>query len=292
MTRAADPTDAATAVLVRQSARSGEPDFWLAALSAPAAARDGLIAIAAFAAEIARIAEHARQPLVGEIRLQWWRDTLAAAGQGVRSGHPIADAMADAVRRHALPMTAIERCLEAHSFDVSGALLTDDAALEDYLAATRGLLFALGVAALAGPDAAAHPGLRDAGIAYGLARGLGRLALTRRVGAFVIPKSRLDAAGIDPAVLQQTPPPRDAVAAIETIARDLEVEARGARDRARSSLADLLPAARPALLPLAMVEPYFAAQNRRGVRRLEDIADPMPLARVWRLWRAHRSGRI
>ena len=292
MARAAHPSEAATTVSVRDSARSGEPDLWLSALLAPAAARDGLVAIAAFAAEISRIAEQARQPLVGEIRLQWWRDALTGAVPGARSGHPVADALAEAVRRHSLPMTAIERLLEAHSFDVSDELLTDDAALDDYLAATRGLVFALGVAVLAGPDAAAHPGLRDAGIAYGLARGLGRLGLTRRHGAFVIPKSRLAMAGIDPATLQHDPLPSDTAVAIDTIARGLEMKARTALDAACASLADLLPAAHAALLPLAMVEPYFAAQNRSGVRRLVDMADPMPLARVWRLWRAHRSKRI
>ena len=61
------------------SARSGEPDRYLAALLAPPAARADLLALAAFASELARVPSLVtREPTMGEIRLQWWRDALAA----------------------------------------------------------------------------------------------------------------------------------------------------------------------------------------------------------------------
>ena len=71
----AGPGDAVAA-----SARSGEPDRYLAALLAPPDARPHLLALAAFSSELARVPSLVtREPAMGEIRLQWWRDALAAS---------------------------------------------------------------------------------------------------------------------------------------------------------------------------------------------------------------------
>ena len=68
------------------------------------AARDALIALAAFSAEIEKIALQVTEPHLGEIRMQWWRDALGDAAQSQKTGHPVADAFADAVRGYALPV--------------------------------------------------------------------------------------------------------------------------------------------------------------------------------------------
>jgi phytoene synthase len=49
--------------------RAADKDRYLAGLFAPAAARRHLYALYAFASEIARVREAAREPLPGEIRL-------------------------------------------------------------------------------------------------------------------------------------------------------------------------------------------------------------------------------
>ena len=61
------------AALVREHDR----DRYLATLFAPAETRDALFALYAFAAEIGRVRDVAREPMPGEIRLQWWRDAIA-----------------------------------------------------------------------------------------------------------------------------------------------------------------------------------------------------------------------
>ena len=60
------------AALVRESNR----DRYLATLFAPAEKRDALFALYAFDAEISRVRDLAREPMPGEIRLQWWREML------------------------------------------------------------------------------------------------------------------------------------------------------------------------------------------------------------------------
>ena len=73
-------------LVFRLAARAGqsvqapdaEPYRALAALYAPEDKRAGLMALAAFNAEVAGVRDRISQALPGEIRLQWWRDTIAS----------------------------------------------------------------------------------------------------------------------------------------------------------------------------------------------------------------------
>ena len=51
------------------------------------------------------------EPLPGEVRLQWWRDVLAAGGSEAAGGHPLAPALLSCIARHALPLEAFEPML-------------------------------------------------------------------------------------------------------------------------------------------------------------------------------------
>jgi phytoene synthase len=57
--------------------RDADKDRYLATLFAPQSRHAALYALYAFNNEIARVREHIREPMAGEIRLQWWRDVLA-----------------------------------------------------------------------------------------------------------------------------------------------------------------------------------------------------------------------
>lgn len=276
-------------------ARTEEPDRYLAALLAPPAARPGLLALAAFLAEIRLTTLHVREPMMGAIRLQWWRDAVAAVGPGNRSGHPVADALGEAILAYDLPKPALIRLLDAHEAGLSRDLPADDQAAADYLEATEGVAFALAIS-MADPHPSAQEdagaGIRSAALAYGLARGLGRLPITLARGGCILSADRLAAASIDPAAIRRQPPAPKTAARLENVVRGLETRARAALDEARGRFGGRGRGTVAALLPLAMVEPYFAAQNREGFRRLEQTADVTALKRSWRLWRAHRRGRF
>ena len=87
--------------VVRIAARAFERDRYLAALLAPRTLRDDLIAIAAFAGEIGRIPTMVSEPMIGRIRLQWWRDVIDAGDRA--TGNPVADALNTSTARHTLP---------------------------------------------------------------------------------------------------------------------------------------------------------------------------------------------
>ena len=128
--------------MILQSARAGEPDRYLAALLAPPPARLHLLALAAFSSELANVsAAVTREPVMGEIRLQWWRDSLAP---GVApTGNPIADALRAAIAEASLPRPVLLDVIDAHALDLNPQPLESDADLDAYLQRTEGALFGL-----------------------------------------------------------------------------------------------------------------------------------------------------
>ena len=62
--------------------RHHDRDRFQTALFAPAERREALFALYAFNYEIARVREAVREPMLGQIRLQWWREAIAAAYAG------------------------------------------------------------------------------------------------------------------------------------------------------------------------------------------------------------------
>lgn len=253
---------------VRESARSGEPDRYLAALLAPRIVRGDMAALAAFSAELGRIVQIVSEPMVGEIRLQWWRDALETMAQGDSAAHPVADAVGGAMRRHRLPVTLLQNLIDARSIELG----IEPAAGEDvgaYLDAAEGTLIRLGLRVLGLQD---RPDL-DATVsaaarAYGIARRPGALLL-----ALHTPEAGAQA-GEAPGALAR-----------------LREEARTALATVRARLRTREPASLPAFLPLVMVEPYLRAQERM-TDALHDVVDVAPLTRVSRIWWANMRGRI
>jgi NADH dehydrogenase [ubiquinone] 1 alpha subcomplex assembly factor 6 len=80
------PNDALLADEVRRS----DYERYLLSLVAPSASRPTLWAILALNAELGRIPDQVSQPVLGQMRLAWWRDAIAkAVGQGECGGNPV-----------------------------------------------------------------------------------------------------------------------------------------------------------------------------------------------------------
>jgi phytoene synthase len=148
--------------------RRVDPDRWLASrFVADRALRADLIALYAFNHELARAAEVASQPLVGEMRLAWWREALDEMFEGrpLRK-HPAALGLFGAAARRGLARAPLEALVDAHLRDLDGWPLGTDEAL-DYIDATAGRLMTLAAGLLA-PEAE-PPSVRHAARAWGLA---------------------------------------------------------------------------------------------------------------------------
>jgi phytoene synthase len=132
--------------------RRVDPDRWLSSrFVADPAARADLIALYALDHELVRIPQIVSDPLMGEIRMTWWRERLEeiAAGRPPRS-HPVLRAIAGG----SLPALALAALAEARLGDLDGPR-TGEAALA-HADATEGLLMALAARRLSPAATADH----------------------------------------------------------------------------------------------------------------------------------------
>jgi phytoene synthase len=112
--------------------REQDPDRWLASrFIGDAQARADVIAILAFDHELARAPRVASNALLGEIRLTWWREALDEAfGAGPVRRHPVAQALADVVRRRRLERVPLEEMNDARHRELDPTPMGPDEAVD------------------------------------------------------------------------------------------------------------------------------------------------------------------
>lgn len=116
-----------------------DPLRFRAAMAGPVSARHILFPLYAFNIEVARAPWVTEEPMIAEMRLQWWRDALEeiATGQTVRR-HEVVDALAGCLDAEAA------RCLDgliaARRWDVYQDPFEDRAHFDEYIQATSGHL--------------------------------------------------------------------------------------------------------------------------------------------------------
>ena len=154
------------ALLVRDHDR----DRFQTALFAPSAAREPLFALYAFNYEVARTRESVREPMLGQIRLQWWREAVETAYAGTAPRrHEVVEPLTAAIRDYGLTRTHFDRLIDARERDLDPAPHTTLAELEDYAEGTAATLSYLALEILRVTAPAAMAAARHVGIAYGLA---------------------------------------------------------------------------------------------------------------------------
>jgi phytoene synthase len=135
--------------------------FW-ASLYAPAERRDGLHAVYAFDLELAAVHARVRDPVAGEIRLQWWREALEGARPGEAAANPVAAALRGTMQRYGLSAPVLLTLIDARGADLHDEPLAD---IEAYGAATDGTIVACAAHVLGGEGEAAAHIARHAGLA-------------------------------------------------------------------------------------------------------------------------------
>lgn len=142
----------------------GDPLRFRTVMAAPLAARRVLFPLYAFNIEVSRAPWVTAEPMIAEMRLQWWRDALAeiAAGDVVRR-HEVVTPLSTLLSAEAA--RALEGLIEARRWDIYREPFADDPALEDYLNQTSGSLMWTGAAALGQTDETA---VRAIGFASGV----------------------------------------------------------------------------------------------------------------------------
>lgn len=263
--------------------RAQVPDLYVSALLAPRNATDDLMALAAFWAETGRIALTVGEPMLAQIRLQWWRDAFAEnAGP---TGHPVTDTFREVVARRGLDRGMVQAVIDAREHELSPTPFADEPGFSRYLDDCDGMLLRL-AASIRG--LAAEPGAET--FLAEAAQALGRMRVALDLPYFAA-KGRLplwpEATGSaqDLFDTESAPDGRQAIVSLASTARQ-------ARDRARRLFPGISRRLIDAGLPLALLEPYLRALEKKARDPLRDVATIAPLSRVIRLTWAHMTGHL
>ncbi len=145
-----------------------DPDRFRVAMAAPPAAREVLFPLYAFNLEVARAPWRTREPMLAEMRLQWWRDVVenTAAGQ-TPPAHEVAGPLGALLNAGRLDPAPLDALIEARRRDIDPEPVAPED-LRPYLEGTAGNLLWAGAKALGEPQAH-HAAALQAGYASGLA---------------------------------------------------------------------------------------------------------------------------
>lgn len=269
--------------------RRHDQDRYQTALFAPAGRREALFALYAFNYEIARVRESVTQPMLGQIRLQWWREVVDAAFHGAPPRpHEVAAPLAAAIREFALSRAHFDRLIDTRERDLADEPPADLAALEDYAEGTSAVLLYLALEVLGVAEAGAHAAAREVGIGYALAGLLRAMPYHARARRCYIPADIAARAGLDPRDYSEL---RD-TAALRAVGAEIAAAAARHLAGARRSAGVVPRQARAALLPAVVADHFLARLQHEGFNPFApDLAAPDPL-QSWRLFAAALRNRF
>lgn len=254
-------------------------DRWLAAMFAPDAARPHLFALYAFNAEVARIGDHVSQPILGDIRLQWWIDVMNGERAGEALANPTAAALLETIEKFDLPRKKLLDLLEARRFDFYDDPAPDQAFVDKYGEETCSVLFAFACRILGGagaPEASA-----PAGRAYaltGLLRAFPWQVARRKC---FLPLDLLARRGLTPVDLFSLARSGEVKAALA----ELRALARKDLAEAKQAVLALPKPEREAFRLLALPELYLRKMEDGDHDPYVGPEDVAPWRRQWALWR-------
>ncbi|MEI4486299.1 squalene/phytoene synthase family protein [Frigidibacter sp. MR17.14] len=253
----------------RRLVTEGDPARAHATHAAPPEAQAVLWPLYALNLELARAPFASAEPMVGEMRLQWWIDTLERAGAGaVPPHHEVAGPVAELIATRGLDVAPLIASAEARKRDAWNEPFADLGEVLAHLDATAGGLLDAAVAGLGG-DVADRAQARAVGRAQGAANWLMAAAELAARGREVLPA--VEVGGEDAAVAL-------AAAGLAALA-----EAR--------AMPKLSPAARPALWPAAEAGAVLRMAQAEPGRIAAGTLGLSEFARRWQSLRVVMTGR-
>jgi phytoene synthase len=263
--------------------RAADRDRFLSSLFAPAEHRAALHALYAFNVEVARVREVAREPLPGEIRLQWWSEVVNGERAEEAAANPVASALLSVIERHRLAVSALTALIDARCFDLYDDPMARLADLEAYVRKTSSTLLALAAQILAGGEGEVTETIANpAGIAYAIAGLIRAFPLHAARRQLYVPLEVLERHGVEPQDIFAGRSSKNLSAAFG----ELQDVARRHLLAAHQQIATLPDAALPAFLPVALVRPSLDRLARRDPFAPAELS---PWRRQWLIWRAARN---
>ncbi len=174
---------------------------YLCCLFIPESLRWRAFAIYAFNSEIAKIKDVVSEPMMGHIRLQWWRDAIDEIYSGnspKKHKHNISEELYKVISEVKVPKHFFETLIDAREADIDFTGYETIENIEEYLSSTSSTLLKMLIVSMGfALDENIEKMANNVGIAYaltGILRALKHDAHHRRI---MLPKNLLDKNGIN-----------------------------------------------------------------------------------------------
>lgn len=240
--------------------RRHDPDRFATAMFAPAARREGLFSLYAFNLEIAKTREAVSEPMLGEIRLQWWREAIEGIYEGTPRRHEVVQPLARLIDEQGLTRRYFDELIDARGRDLSDDAPESVEALVSYAEQTSTNLVWLALEALGARSDTATKAAHHVGIAWaltGIVRAMPFHLSQRRV---YMPDELVRRHEIDRRNLMEMRPEPAVAAAVS----DIAARARQHLEKARALRADIPKKALPALLLASIADMHLRRLARAG----------------------------
>ena len=173
-------------------------DRFICTLFAPEDRREDLFTLLAFNLELARTREMVSEPLIGEMRLQWWRDAIEGIYNGSRrdvTGHHVLEHLLGVIRARNLSKCYFMELIEARLRDLSDQPPLNMEALQSYAHGTSSALNLLQLEIL-GCGKALITAAESLGLAWAMTGLMRALPVLIRQGRSPLPASLLPASQV------------------------------------------------------------------------------------------------
>jgi len=241
-------------------------DRFLCAQFAPVDVREALYAVYAFNLELARIPERVSEPILGEVRFQWWRDALDGVFGGKPPHHEITGPLAKAVRDFSLDRALFDRLINTRQRDLDEKPITDMADFDDYAAGTSGVLARLTLDIAGTGDTVAREAASNVAVAWAVCNILRAVPFHAGRGQEFLP--------------QNLPKGADGKGATRKLAEYAWRRLGAARERSN----EIPRAALPALLPAVLADAWLRRFQRVGFDPFDPNLQRVAATRPLRLW--------
>lgn len=254
------------------SVKRYDRDRWFCSLFAAENRREDLFAIYAFSTELARVAEKVSEPMLGDIRLQWWREAIDGIFADTPRQHEVVLALTTTIGRHGLDRTSFDRLIDGRARDLDSKPPNDLDALERYARETSAPLARLALQILGVQSEAADLAADAGATGFALTGLLRATPYLLRGGRVLLPTQIMVANGLSEGDLR-TGQMSDAVAnSVKPIASRADQLLAQARDLSKN----VPRRGVPALLPVAL-----AKHDLKRLSRLRyNVFDPRLVERT------------
>lgn len=285
-----DEVDAKTPEFCLSQLRELNYDRYLACLYLPEKLRNLAITLYAFDAEITKISSAISEPMTGEIRIQWWRDTIHAGASNTHN--PLADELLGELAAHKMPLLPLDTYLQARIFDLYNDPMPDLGTLEGYCGETASVFIQqLTVAAKLEQDRTIADICGHAGMVLALTDILRFLPRHTAQNKLYIPREILEAADLSSQswfASERNTNHLKVIDGVQGLARNHLAKLRSLLNQRPDETSDLSLI----LLPAALCEPYLKSIQNSGDQIFTSVPAISPIKKHWVLWRSARTGKI